>query len=330
VIELFRRLFFLPDGASSIAYGIDALHAFVIGVTAVVSLYVFAVATWFTIRYRQRQKGQLTEKLAATRLHEGFVIGSVTFTFLLWWVIGFRQYTEMASPPANAPVIYVDAKQWMWKFAYADGRAENDTLTVPVDEPVKLVMTSRDVIHSFYVPAFRLKQDVIPGRSTTMWFKPTKTGTYPIWCAEYCGVSHSLMRGQIVVLSREDYAKWRAGTDDNADWVARGREVATKRACVACHTFDGQRHVGPTWRGLYGSERALADGRRIMADDAYLTRSMNEPNADVVAGYSSAMPSYQGILSAAETGALVAFIQSLKDAPGSAPGVALPPVEVRP
>jgi cytochrome c oxidase subunit 2 len=236
----------------------------------------------------------------------------------------------MASPPANAPVIYVDAKQWMWKFAYADGRAENDTLTVPVDEPVKLVMTSRDVIHSFYVPAFRLKQDVIPGRSTTMWFKPTKTGTYPIWCAEYCGVSHSLMRGQIVVLSREDYAKWRAGTDDNADWVARGREVATKRACVACHTFDGQRHVGPTWRGLYGSERALADGRRIMADDAYLTRSMNEPNADVVAGYSSAMPSYQGILSAAETGALVAFIQSLKDAPGSAPGVALPPVEVRP
>jgi cytochrome c oxidase subunit 2 len=330
VIELFRRLLFLPAGASSVAYGIDALHAFVIGVTAMVSLYVFAVATWFTIRYRKRQKGQLTEKVAATRLHEGFVIASITFTFLLWWVIGFRQYTEIATAPANAPVIYVDAKQWMWKFAYADGRAENDTLTVEVDQPVKLVMTSRDVIHSFYVPAFRLKQDVLPGRSTSMWFKPTKIGHYPIWCAEYCGVSHSLMRGEIVVLSREDYARWRAGREDGADWAARGREVATKRACVACHTFDGQRHVGPTWRGLYGSERALTDGRRITADDEYLTRSMNEPNAEVVAGYSAAMPSYQGVLSAAETGALVAFIKSLKDAPGSAPGVALPPVEARP
>jgi len=231
----------------------------------------------------------------------------------------------------------------MWKFSYPDGRDTNDVLTVPVGKPIKLAMTSRDVIHSFYVPAFRVKQDVLPGRYTTVWFQATTPGTYSIWCAEYCGVSHSLMRGEVVVLSQEDYAAWRRngqgtspvadcgngpGTCAGGDLVALGRQVAQRRACLACHSLDGQRHVGPTWSRLYGAERTLANGRRVIADEAYLTRSMMEPAADVVAGYTQVMPTYQGTLTAAEAGAILELIRSLRDGPAETAGVVLPRLDV--
>lgn len=344
MMEFFRALLGLPEGASTAADGVDLLHFFVIGMTMVVSLYVFGVATWFCIRYRRKSPGELTEHVVATRRHEVFTIAGVLGMFMLWWVIGFRQYVHMAEPPRDAQVVYVDAKQWMWKFTYPGGRNTNDVLTVPVGTPIKLVMTSRDVIHSFYVPSFRAKTDVIPGRYTTVWFEATKTGTYPIWCAEYCGVSHSLMRGEVDVLSAEDYAKWERATRDeaklddcgrgpgscgNGDLVELGRAVAVRRACVACHTLDGQRHVGPTWSGLYGADRTLSDGRHVIADEQYLTRSMMEPNVDLVAGYPQVMPTYQGTLTAAETGALIELIRSLKDRP-LAPGIALPALDVAP
>ena len=313
MMELFRALLGLPPAASTVANGVDMLHMFVISVTMAVSFYVFVAAAWFTVRNYRKRKGQLTEHLAATRLHEGVTIVIVLGMFLLWWVIGFRQYLHMARPPRDSEVVYVEAKQWMWKFSYTDGRDANDILTVPVGKPIELSMTSRDVIHSFYVPAFRVKSDVVPGRTMTVWFEATTPGTYPIWCAEYCGVSHSRMLGQVVVLSQEDYALWkRAGANHHGDMVSAGREVAVRRACVACHTLDGQRHIGPTWKGLYGSERVLADGRHVFADDEYLTRSMMEPNADLVAGYPRVMPTYQGTLTAAETGALVELIRSLR------------------
>jgi cytochrome c oxidase subunit 2 len=344
MMELFRALLGLPPAASTVADGVDRLHFFVIGVTMLVSLYVFAATAWFCTRYYRKKRGQLTVRLVATGRHEAITIVSVLGVFILWWVIGFRQYVHMAEPPKDARVVYVDAKQWMWKFTYPGGRSTNDVLTVPIGAPIKLVMTSRDVIHSFYVPAFRTKTDVIPGRYTTVWFEATTLGSYPIWCAEYCGVSHSLMRGEVRVLSENDYAKWEREGRDGAtsadcgrgpgscaggDLVELGRAVAVRRACVACHTLDGQRHVGPTWSGLYGSERTLADGRRVIADEAYLTRSMMEPNADLVAGYPQVMPTYQGLLTAPETGALIELIRSLKDGPMSASaGVQLPQLDV--
>jgi cytochrome c oxidase subunit 2 len=340
MMELFRRLLFLPPGASTVADGVDALHAFVITVTMVMSTYVFAAAAWFTIRYARKGDDQLTVRRTATFRHELAIVSGVLGTFLLWWVLGFRQYVHMAEAPPDADVVYVEAKQWMWKFSYPDGRDTNDVLTVPIGKPIKLAMTSRDVIHSFYVPSFRVKQDVLPGRYTTVWFEATQAGTFPIWCAEYCGVSHSLMRGEVVVLSQEDYALWkRSGkgqtgptaapfASGGGDLVEIGRQVATRRACVACHTLDGQRHVGPTWSGLYGSERTLADGRKVIADEAYLTRSMMEPTVDVVAGYPQVMPTYQGSLTAAETGALVELIRSLRDGPAAPAGVALPRLEI--
>lgn len=342
-METLRLILALPRGGSTIADRIDLLHGFVITVTMLVSTYVFVMAAWFTVRYHRRRDDQLTERLTATRRGEALIVVGVLGTFLLWWVIGFRQYVDVRDAPEDAEIVYVDAKQWMWKFAYADGRVSNDVLTVPLGRPIKLVMISRDVIHSFYVPGFRVKQDVLPGRYTTLWFEAKEAGSYPIWCAEYCGVSHSAMRGEVRVLDSEDYARWKRAGDPTlpeadcgrgpgscgeASLLEQGRVVAERRQCVACHTLDGQPHIGPTWARLYGSEVALADGRRVVADDAYLTRSMMDPNADVVAGYRQVMPSYRGALSSGEAAALVELIRSLRDAPAGASGVTLPRLEV--
>lgn len=311
MIELFRKIMGLPPAASSVADGIDSLHAAIAISTLVVGLVLFVIATRYVLRYRRRSNEQTTERIESSRPVETAIVGFVTVTFIVFWIIGFRQYGEMTSPPADAETVYVDAKQWMWKFAYADGRATNDVLTVPVGKPIKLVMTSRDVIHSFYVPAFRVKQDVLPGRYSTTWFSAKDIGSYPIYCAEFCGVSHSAMLGSVNVVSEADYETFkREGAA--TDILERGREVATRRGCIACHSLDGKPGVGPTFKGLYGAERVLTDGRHVVADDAYLSRAIVEPNADVVAGFPAAMPVYQGILEPAEVAALVELVRGSK------------------
>jgi cytochrome c oxidase subunit 2 len=343
-MNFFRWLVNLPVAASSVANDIDLLHLFVISVTMIVSTYVFVVAAYYSVRY-YRRKGEpaTTKPHKASAFGETSIIALVLGTFVLWWVIGFRQYVHMVEPPKDAQTMHVTAKQWMWKFTTPDGRDSNDVLVVPVNKPIKLVMTSRDVIHSFYVPAFRIKQDVIPGRYVETWFQPTQVGTFPIWCAEYCGLDHSMMRGEVRVLSADDYAAWLRGKDvgatradcgngpgscGNADLVQLGRDVALRRACVACHTLDGQAHVGPTFSRLYMSTVTLTDGRKALADEAYLTRSMMEPEADRVAGYTTVMPTYQGTLSAPEAAAIVELIKSLKDGPAPSAGVPLPALRV--
>jgi cytochrome c oxidase subunit 2 len=318
----------LPPEASTAARGVDALHVFVISVTMASSTLVAFAAIYFVVRHRQRgSTPALTPRVVSSPVTEGLLITGLLGLFLLWWVIGYRQYVEMQDPPGDALVVYVSAKQWMWKFAYPDGHKSNDVLVVPVGRPVRLVMTSRDVIHSFYVPAFRQKRDVLPGRYVTTWFQATLPGSFPILCAEYCGVSHSLMRGSVNVLSGEDYAAWlRVPSPDasgDGTLAAEGMRVALRRACFACHTVDGQRHIGPTWSGLFGSDVTLRDGRQVVADEAYLTRSMMEPNVDVVNGYKPGMPTYFGVLTQPETAAIVEYIKTLRDAPIPA-GVALP------
>lgn len=310
MIELFRRIMRLPPGASSVSDPVDSLHATIAIASALVGLVLAMYAFRLVRRHRRRSATQLTERTAASMKQEAAIIGLVTFVFLAFWVVGFSQYGDMTSPPADAELITVDAKQWMWRFGYPDGRATEDVLTVPAGKPIKLVMTSRDVIHSFYVPAFRVKQDVVPGRPAMTWFTATKPGTYRIFCAEYCGVSHSAMLGSVVVLSPEEYAKWKGAP--NVSPVEHGKEVAMRRGCVACHSLDGKPTVGPSFRGLYGSERTLTDGRKILADDEYLTRALMEPNADVVAGFPAGMPTYQGVLDPTETAALLELLRGLK------------------
>ncbi len=327
------HLLFLPPEGSAAARDIDALHVFVISVTMVSSLGVFLAAAYFVVRFRRTHERQLTERIEASWRAESALVLAILTLFLTWWVIGYRQFVRLSAPPADAATVYVTAKQWMWKFTYPDGRSANDVLTVPLGRPVRLVMTSRDVIHSFYVAAFRNKQDVLPGRYTTLWFEPTAPGSYPILCAEYCGVSHSMMRGSVVVLAPDDYAAWLAGTKRDAsgetDLVTQGERVAREHDCLACHTTDGQRHVGPTWAGLYGSTVTMSDGRRVLADEAYLTRSMMDPTTDVVAGFKPVMPTFFGILAPGETAALVEYIASLRDVRPSSATVTLPALDVR-
>jgi cytochrome c oxidase subunit 2 len=333
-METLRTLLGLPVGASSFADGIDLLHLFVISVTMLASLYVFLAAGWFSVRsYRgEAAVAAVGTTRPASLWREGAIVAAILGMFLLWWVIGFVQYAKMADPPDDAMPIVVSAKQWMWKFTYPDGYSTNDILTVPVDRDVRVLLTSRDVIHSFYVPQFRLKHDVLPGRYAAAWFRATQVGAFDIYCAEYCGVNHSRMRGQVVVLSAADYERWlhREHETTGGDELAlRGLGVATRRGCTSCHTLDGQPHVGPTWARLYGHTVDLTDGRHVVADDEYLTRSMMEPNHDVVAGFRPVMPSYEGLLSPGEVGALVELIRSVQTQP-LAPGVVLPHLEVIP
>lgn len=317
----------LPPEASTYAEEVDVLHILVIATTMVVATVVFALAVWYLARYRRRRERETTAHSAVSPLTEGSLIATIVFVFLLFWVIGSIEYDHMMTPPPDAMVVHVTAKQWMWKFSYPDGRASMDVLTVPLGKPVKLVMTSRDVIHSFYVPAFRMKHDVVPGRYYSAWFEAKATGSYPIECAEYCGVGHSRMLGQVDVLDAGDYARWLgahpAATDD---LVQAGREVAARRGCLGCHTLDGQPHIGPTWVGLYQSHVPLKGGAVKVADEEYLTRSMMEPQADVVAGYLPVMPTYRGVLEEPEVAALVELIRSLQTAPNTA-SITLPHVK---
>jgi cytochrome c oxidase subunit 2 len=327
MLELFRKLFALPSGASSFASGVDWLHFVVIGTTLLGALGIGLLATLLIVRYRNEARGRATAHVEATWRQEALVIGGILTLFLAFWVVGLRQYLQMRRAPSTARRAYVTAKQWMWKFTYADGASSNNVLTVEVGVPVELFMTSRDVIHSFFVPAFRSKQDVLPGRYTTLWFEPVKVGDFAIYCAEYCGVSHSNMVGVVRVLSRSEYARWRerSAQPSGESLASIGRDVAVRHACFACHTVDGQPHVGPTWRGLFGSSVELTNGQRVTADSAYLTRSMMEPAAEIVAGFRPVMPTYMGSLSQPETAALVEYIRSLEHAP-IAPAIALPRV----
>ena len=344
--ELLRQILYLPEQASTISNDIDHLHFWVIGTTMAGSSIVFFCAIWFTFRYRRRSEDQLTPQVRAAPLELAFIGFLITF-FVVVWVIGFRQFVRIRTPPQDAMVVYVTGKQWMWKFSYPEGKSTIATLVVPARRKVKLMITSRDVIHSFFVPAFRLKQDALPGMYTTLWFEAKSPGVYKIFCAEYCGLDHSRMWGDVLVLDPEEFDRWMEGTPTE-DVVAMpagyhrrtiadhehpevnpapfamtvearprsmadiGREVAEKRGCLSCHTLDGQPHLGPTWRGLWGRTVTLTTGEKVVADEAYLTRSMMDPMVQIVQSFGPIMPTYQGLLDPAEVGALLELIRSLR------------------
>lgn len=322
--ELLRHLLNLPPQASSVARGIDYLHYSVIGVTFAGVALVAAITLWFVVRFRRGAAAPaLTPRVTSPLWLELGVGGALLALFCGWWVIGFAQYRDLETPPANAMPVYVTAKQWMWKFEYPGGPASSEQLVVPVGTPVKLIMTSRDVIHGFYVPAFRIKQDVVPGHATTTWFEATAAGSYDVMCTQYCGTRHSFMRAQVIALAPEDFARWieaargplslPGAKGEGQGLAARGREVAARHGCLRCHSLDGSPFIGPTWAHSFGSQRALAGGGSAVVDEAYLTESMMDPNAKVAAGFQPVMPSYQGLLSPEETGALLELIRSLRD-----------------
>ena len=324
-----RQLLFLPPQASSIAKDIDALHYAVIVTTMAGAVLITLVSAAFCVKYRWHGPRKPDERAAPGPTPplwaELTVIGGLFALFVAFWGVGFWQFVQLVEPPSGTYDIYVSAKQWMWKFAYPAGNHSLGTLYVPAGRPIRLVLTSRDVIHSFYVPDFRIKHDAVPGRYTSVWFTAPDPGTHQIFCAEYCGTDHSRMLGQVVVLSPTDFARWLeaegVGEPDqtskpagelNASLVTRGESMAAKYGCLRCHSIDGSPHIGPTWKGLYGSQIPLKDGKTVLADVAYLTESMMDPLAKVHRGYAAVMPSYLGYLQPAEVGAIVEFMKSLR------------------
>ncbi|RKH86128.1 cytochrome c oxidase subunit II [Corallococcus sp. AB045] len=322
--ELLRRLFFLPEQGSTFAVKVDHLHFVLLLTTFAVAVGIGSVGILFLVRYHRRTASDATPHVVAAPWMEGLFIGVPLSLFLLWFVLGFRQFVWVMSPPQDSLDVYVTAKQWMWKFTYPGGPSAIDTLVVPAGRPVRLLLTSRDVIHSFYVPDFRMKRDAVPGRYTDIWFEAPKPGRHLVLCAEYCGLDHSVMRGEVVVLSAGDFEAWQDAQRRNLPVAAlpgarapesmavRGERVAAAQGCLQCHTVTGAPHIGPTWLGLYGRMEPLEGGGTVLADEAYLTESMMDPLAKVVAGYAPVMPGYHRRLSAEDTGALVEFIKSLR------------------
>jgi cytochrome c oxidase subunit II len=330
VNELFRRLLGLPEQASTVAFGIDVLHYIVISIAMLGAVAIAAAVAVLLVRFRRRPGGTPPAP-RARRIPvwvEGVLIGGLLGMFVVFWLVGFRQFVHLRTPPRDAMDVYVVGKQWMWTFAYPDGNATTGDLYVPAGRPVRLLMTSRDMIHSFYVPAFRVKQDVLPARTTTIWFEAKHPGTYDIFCAEYCGTEHSYMRGRVIVLDDAAWARWAEERPRAENLAAYGERVASDRGCLRCHTVDGTPHLGPTWAGVYGTTVTTTDGSRIRADEAYLTESMMDPERHIHAGFEPIMPSYRGLLDAGEVAALVHYIRSLPAHPARTAPPPLKPVRL--
>ncbi len=298
---------------------VDALYFFLVATSAFFVVLIAALVIGFGIRYRRRARSEvgapvkpaLALEIAWTVIPLG--LGMVMF---VW---GANIYFNQARPPAETLDIYVVGKQWMWKFQHLDGQREINELHVPVGRAVRITGTSEDVIHSFFVPAFRLKADVLPGRYTTLWFNATKTGRYHLFCAEYCGTKHSGMIGTIVVMEPTEYEAWLAGgTTGGGSLVAQGQKLFQDLACVTCHRADGEGR-GPVLEGVYGSKVDLGTGESVLADDAYIRESILSPSAKVVAGYQPVMPTFQGLVSEEQLLALIEYIKSLKGRAPSQP-----------
>jgi len=307
---------------------VDALYIFLLIVCGMMTLLIFVCLVYFAARFRHRP-GVRAEQI------EGSTPLEITWSaipFLIFMVIfawGAVVYFQERTPPSDATEVYVVAKQWMWKVEHAEGQREINELHVPVGRDVKLIMTSQDVIHSFFIPAFRIKQDVLPGRYTVEWFRATKPGVYHLFCAEYCGTQHSGMVGDIVVQEPAQYEAWMNG-GSTGPLSASGAKVFSELGCATCHHNDAQGR-GPNLQGVFGKPVQLADGRTVTADENYLRECILDPGARRVKGFQPIMPTFQGLVSEEQVNALVAYIKSISAArPGdgakaSASAVAPPP-----
>jgi cytochrome c oxidase subunit 2 len=317
-----------PESASAAASRVDALFFFLVALTGVVTIVIAVLVVVFAFRYRRRPgRPELPPQIRGSHAIEIAWIVGPTLIFLIPFVWGARLYTEAYTGPADALTITAVGKQWMWKFQHPGGQREIDQLHVPLDRPVKLLMTSEDVIHSLYVPAFRLHQDVVPGRYTTVWFRATKAGTYHLFCSEYCGAAHSQMRGSVVAMEPEAYERWLAlGATESA--ASRGGKLFQQLGCNTCHRGDSLRRA-PVLAGLYGRPVQLTDGRIVLADPEYLRESIVEPAAKIVLGWQPIMPTFRGRISEEQMLELIAYIQSLTEEPFAPEGEPIFPTASR-
>ena len=300
---------FAPEQASSFAGEVDMLYLYLVLLTLAFSVLITAAIVFFAIRYRRRSPGEVPRPRAGSLVLEvtwTVIPLMIAMTIFAW---GASVYFRLYRAPNNAMEIFVVGKQWMWKFQHATGQREINELHVPVGSRVKLTMTTEDVIHSLYVPAFRIKMDVVPGRYTQTWFEPTKAGRYYLFCTEYCGTNHSGMGGYVEVMEPAAYQQWLSGGGSESA-AAQGQKVFQERGCASCHQEDRQGR-GPMLQGLFGKQQPLQDGGVVTVDETYLRESILNPQAKIVAGFQPIMPTYQGQLSEEQVLQLIAYIRSL-------------------
>jgi len=298
-----------PARASSTAGNVDALFIFLLIVSGMMTLLIFTAVVYFAARYRHR-KGVMAEQIeGSTPLELTWSI--IPFgVFLVIFAWGAIVFFKSRTPPRDATEVYVVAKQWMWKMQHLTGQREINQLHVPVDRPMKLTMISQDVIHSFFVPEFRMHQDVLPGRYTTIWFHATKPGRYHLFCSQFCGTGHSDMIGEVIVMEKESFQAWLESQAEGSP-ASAGRKLFQKLQCVSCHSADARARA-PVLEEIFGKQVPLADGRSVVADISYLRESILNPDAKIVAGFQPIMPSFQGQVNEEELLQLIAFLRTLR------------------
>src|SRR6185312_11935768 len=303
---------FLPDEASSVSAEVDALYTYLVIITIFFSTLIFVSIVYFAIKYRRRSKNEIPAKINESKALE---ITWTVIPFLLamtMFVWGSSLYFKEYYIPKNAEDIYVVAKQWMWKFQHPEGQREINELHIPVGRKIKLIMASEDVIHSFFVPAFRLKEDVVPGpkRYSMLSFEATRPGRYHLFCAEYCGTNHAGMIGWVNVMRPEEYESWLSEGAAEGSMAASGEKMFQDLGCVTCHRADAQGR-GPVLQGLFGKTQTLANGETVIADENYIRESILDPQAKVVSNFQPIMPNFKGQISEEQLLQLVAYIKSL-------------------
>jgi cytochrome c oxidase subunit II len=299
-----------PPAASTIAGQVDGLYFFLVALTAFFGLLIAGLVITFAIKYRRRNANDVGAPITGSvplELMWTIVPFGISMIIFFW---GATIFFTIQRPPDETLEIYAVGKRWMWKFQHIDGQREINELHVPVGRAVKLTMTSEDVIHDLYVPGFRVKADVIPGRYSTIWFTATTPGEYHLFCAEYCGTKHSGMVGKVVVMDAPAYQAWLTGGAGQMSLTARGAKVFQDLACNTCHLESG-RGRGPSLHGIFGKPVMLADGTQVLADEGYLRESILNPQAKITAGYQPQMPTFQGLVNEEGLLSLIAYIKTL-------------------
>lgn len=304
--------FWLPDAITAVASEVDALFMFVLITSTILFVAVVVSTVYLAIRYRRRSDEYVPPETHENKWLEAVWIVLPTILVMIVFIWGFNVFITLNTPPPDSYQVQVRGKQWYWEFEYPNGVSTANDLYVPVNTPVKLMMSSEDVIHSFFVPEFRIKQDVIPNRYTSVWFEAEKTGEYQIYCTEYCGTQHSAMLGTVHVVTREEFDDWLEQQNQDLPPVELGERVFTQYNCGVCHAINGTRVVGPPLNGIAGTMRDLDDGTSVLADDNYLRESIVNPGAAVVLGYPNAMPATFGSLSAKQIDGVIAYLHSLE------------------
>ena len=309
------RTFWMPAEGSTIAPAVDRVFSLVLWVSVFFFVLIVVLMVLFVVRYRRREGREEADPAPThnTPLEITWTAIPILIVIVIF-VWAFQVFLNINTPPANAYEIQVTGQKWKWLFTYPNGHVD-ESLHVPVNTTVRLVLTSEDVIHGFFIPAFRIKHDVLPGRYVKLWFRAVKPGQYQIYCTQYCGTGHSDMWAKVIVHPTGGFEQWLQAASNFLKTMspAKAGEMLYKtRGCAECHSVTGEARTGPTWKGLFGSHVPLQGGQTVVADENYIRESILDPQAQIVAGFQPVMPTFQGRLSDPEISAIIAYIKTLK------------------